>query len=381
MDSNTNKIKGKSNLYFPTEYQEILERVHQIDPIDYARTRNFIDGSVTYLSPYISRGVISTKFILETVLQKGHSPNQIEKFIQELAWREYYQRIWQHRGDGIWQDLKQEQPDVVHHEMVESIVLAKTGIEAIDQAILQLYQSGYMHNHVRMYTAAMVCNMGKAHWKTPATWLYYHLLDGDIASNNCSWQWVSAAFSSKKYYFDQSNINKYTFSKQSFSFLAKSYEAIMEMPIPESLRELQSFKGQTILPETDLPQINTKLPTLIYNSYHLPVDWHQGEDVNRVLLLEPSHFNAYPVGEKVIQFILALSKNIPDLQIFTGEVDQISQLYVDQHASTNLIISKENPAFMHYPGVKEPRDWMFPEVKEYHSSFFSFWKKCAKNLY
>jgi len=53
---------------FPTDYKEILKRIEGIDPIAYGRSRNFIDGAVTYLSPYISRGVISTRFVMEHTL-------------------------------------------------------------------------------------------------------------------------------------------------------------------------------------------------------------------------------------------------------------------------------------------------------------------------
>ena len=87
---------------FPASYQQIIERINRINPIQYSKTRNFINGAVTYLSPYISRGVISVKQVMDAVLQKGYKPYQIEKFLQELAWREYFQRIWQHTADEIW---------------------------------------------------------------------------------------------------------------------------------------------------------------------------------------------------------------------------------------------------------------------------------------
>jgi deoxyribodipyrimidine photo-lyase len=59
--------------------------VRSIDLVKYGSTRNCINGAMTYLSPYISSGVISTKFILEEVLKKGYKANQIEKFIQEIT--------------------------------------------------------------------------------------------------------------------------------------------------------------------------------------------------------------------------------------------------------------------------------------------------------
>ena len=63
----------------------IHERIDQIDPVAYARTRNFIDGRVSYLSPYISRGVITTRQVMEALIAKGYHLQNAEKFFQELA--------------------------------------------------------------------------------------------------------------------------------------------------------------------------------------------------------------------------------------------------------------------------------------------------------
>ena len=94
---------------FPTNYQEILQRIRKIDPVKYGSTRNYLNGSVTYLSPYISRGIISTKFILSEVLNRGYNPSKIEKFIKELAWRDYWQQIAISKNTAINEDLKNAQ--------------------------------------------------------------------------------------------------------------------------------------------------------------------------------------------------------------------------------------------------------------------------------
>ena len=209
---------------FTVEYASILKKIDAINPVKYAHSRNYIDGQVNYLSPYISRGVISTKQVLKSLLAKDYSFEQLEPLIQQLCWRDYFQRIAQVKD--INTEIKQVQEHVKHHAIPLSILEAKTGIQAIDQAIETLFESGYIHNHNRLYLAALTCNIGKSHWLHPAKWMYYHLLDGDWASNACSWQWVAGANSSKKYYANQENINKYTASKQRNTYLDTSYEAV-----------------------------------------------------------------------------------------------------------------------------------------------------------
>ena len=62
------ELFNQVNTMFPLAYDEILQRVRAIDPVKYSSTRNYINGAITHLSPYISRGIISTKFILSEVL-------------------------------------------------------------------------------------------------------------------------------------------------------------------------------------------------------------------------------------------------------------------------------------------------------------------------
>ena len=359
---------------FPTNFDAIRQRIKQVNPSKYAATRNYVNGAVSYLSPYISRGVISVNEIKKEVL-KNYSAYESQKFLQELAWREYWQRVWQSKGDDILQDLKHPQQQVLHKQMIKNIAEATTGIDAIDEHIQILYDKGYMHNHVRMYVASISCNIGGAHWLQPARWLYYNLIDGDIASNHLSWQWVAGSFSSKKYYCNQENINKFTHNHQKNSFLDFSYEHIEQMPVPDMLLEKDKNFLKTILPQTELPVIDALKPVLLYNSYNLDPLWRKEEDANRILLLEPSFFAKFPVSEMVIEFVISLAKNIDGIEIYCGEIQDLETAY-----PTINFISKEHPAFSHYPGNKDSRDWMFPQVTGYFPSFSSYWKKCEKFL-
>jgi len=359
---------------FPTGLKSIQQRLEAIQPIAYAQSRNYVNGAVTCLSPYISRGVISLPQAAAVALRK-HAPSQIQKFLQELAWREYWQRVWEQLGDDIFADIKRPQENTGHQQMIAAIQDANTGIEAIDEHIRFLYQTGYLHNHVRMYVSSMACNIARAHWKTPSQWMYYHLLDGDIASNTLSWQWVAGTFSSKKYYCNQENINRYTFSKQQNSYLDCSYEQLTVAPVPSELKMAVPFAPTTSLPVTTAPVINDDLPVLIYNSYNLDPHWHKDDHVNRILLLEPSHFKKYPVSDKVMAFTRALAGNISNIQIFTGEWGELKAI-----APGAAFIFKQHPAFTHYSGKAERYDYLFPEVTGYYPSFSAYWKRCEKYL-
>lgn len=362
-------------MQFPTQYNAILSKIEQLDPVGYGITRNYLDGQVTGLSPYISRGVLSVRQVLDNVLARGYDPAEISTFIKELAWREYFQRTWQVLEDDLFEDIRISRNRFTRKQISAAVVNGKTGIEAVDKGIHDLKMTGYMHNHLRMYTASIACNIGHSHWPEPAKWMYYHLLDGDLASNTCSWQWVNGNFSTKSYYCNQANINKFTGSLQEGSFLDTTYSALPGLEMPEVLKDGLTLQLETILPETRTPDIDTSLPLLLYNSYNLDPEWKKDLRANRVLLLEPSHFRKFPVSEKVIRFILQLSRNIPGIQIFTGEVQQITDL-----KKLPAIFSKEHTAFNYYPGIKDARDWIFPDTGKFHPSFFHFWRHQEKHL-
>ncbi len=357
---------------FPTNYTEILKKIDAINPYQYAQTRNHIDGAVTRLSPYISRGVISTKMIRNRMIEKGYDLSKITRFLQELAWRDYFQQVWKYKGDLINQDLKTTQQDVDNEKMPAAIINATTGIKAIDKAIQEFYLTGYMHNHLRMYVASLACNWGKSHWKTPAKWMYFHLIDGDWASNALSWQWVAGAFSSKKYIALQENINNHCYTSQKNTCIDFDYNEVDHLAKPSVLSETTYPSLKTFLPEKKDVEIDPKLPTLIYNLYNMDPLWKNNIKANRILLLEPSHFANYPVSEKTIHFVLRLTENVPGIQVFAGEFYELSRKY-----DLKNIYYKEHPFNKHYRGKAEPREWMF-DTQGYFPSFFSFWKNCEK---
>lgn len=354
---------------FTTDYNQIIALIQNIDPIEYGKTRNYLNGAVTKLSPYISRGVISTKQVAKVIFDKGYKPFEVESFLKELAWRDYFQQVWIAKQTEIDKDLKQEQPIVQNNEISTAIITANTGIQAIDNALEDLFCNGYMHNHMRMYVASLCCNVAKSHWFNPAKWMYYYLLDADWASNALSWQWVAGSFSNKKYVANQENINKYCNTNQSKTFLDIPYEMFEKIDIPTELKDLSNIHFKTNLPDKTAIKINEELPTCVYNFYNLDPMWMNSQECNRVLIFEPSFYKIYPACNNTINFIMQLSKNILGIQIFVGEFDELVNA-----AGKSEIHFKEHPTNKHYKGVLHHRDWMFENVKGYYPSFFSFWK-------
>ncbi|HVZ55168.1 MAG TPA: FAD-binding domain-containing protein, partial [Chitinophagaceae bacterium] len=284
-------------------------------------------------------------------------------------------RAWQHLGDDLFNDIRRHHTGVQHNRLPRAVEQAATGIQAVDAAIRGLYETGYMHNHLRMYVASITCNVAKAYWQLPSRWMYYHLLDGDLASNTGNWQWVAGTFNGRTYYCNQDNINRFTLSAQQGTFLDRSYEELRSAPIPAPLQDTLVPPLTSRLPQTGSLSLDPSLPLLLYNSYNLDPRWRAGQPANRVLLLEPSHFRQFPVSERVIRFLLDLAANVEGLQVFTGEVQEIPGL-----AQFPAIYSREHPAFTHYPGIRDPRDWIFPSVQGFYSSFFAYWKKCESLL-
>jgi len=353
-----------------TDLKEIINIVDNIDISNYHKDRNFIDGSITKLSPYISRGLISTKFIYKSLKKRNLKVS--EKFIQELAWREYWQIIWKNKN--INEDLKQKQKDVENHGIPTNIVNHSTGINVIDQAIKELYSHGYIHNHLRMYIASIVCNIAKCHWKIPAKWFYYNLIDGDWGSNALSWQWVCGSNSSKKYIANQDNINKYCYDKQKNTFLDRNYSDLYNYKIPNKLRDIQSLDLKTKIPINNRGFIDINKPILLYNYYNIDPKWRKDINANRVLLIEPSFFEKNPISEYVFDFFLKLAENITDLIVVKSEFKDFAQ-----KNKNSKIYFKEHPLNNHYKGNCDEREWMFKN-QNYYPSFFKFWNASKNEL-
>ena len=188
-------------------------RLARVNPARYAKSRNHINGAVTGLSPYIRHGVLTLAEVRDAVFQKIRNRNEGSKLINELGWRDFWQRMWLDLGEGIHED--QEEPKTGHaagsyaKELPADVRDGTTGLACMDGFRDELVRTGWLHNHARMWMAAWLVHWRRVHWKAGADWFLEHLVDGDPASNHLSWQWVASTFSHKPYFFNRDNLVRY----------------------------------------------------------------------------------------------------------------------------------------------------------------------------
>ncbi len=351
-------------------YEEILILIDDFNPVTYAKTRNHLRGAVSRLSPYISRGVISLPAIRAQVLKKYTAQNA-QKFIQELAWREYFQKVFSAKGAEIFSDLRFSRDDWQHHEVVTAIKSASTGISVIDEKLKELMETGYMHNHARMWTAMLACNVGKAHWYDMSRFLYYYLIDGDLASNTLSWQWVAGTSVQKQYVANQGLINNCSDERQRDTYLDMPIEIVGTQNIPLALLTHEPFNFKTEYPASaNIADVYGKT-VFLYHPWSIDPLWRKDEAGERIFIIEPRLFDKFPVSPLVLDHMLKLLKtHVPDAKVFVGNVETIPGI------AAATVFSKAHPTTTHIPGHKDEVEELFPHVRGYHQSFFKFWEAC-----
>ncbi len=277
-----------------------LERLAAIEPHRYGQTRNALAGAVTRLSPYIRHGVLHLAEVRDAVfawLEASGAPRQQgEKLIQELAWRDYWQRLWQQLGDGIWHNREPlktgHAPESYASALPEDIRHGQTGLACMDAFSSELSNTGWLHNHARMWLASYVVHWRRVQWQAGARWFLQHLLDGDPASNNLSWQWVASCFSSKPYIFNRANLERFSGGVHCQACGAAaaghcpfdaSYEALASQLFAEELEPAPHIPAR---PDAPLPgERHAPSPAL-----KAPVVWVHGEALgpaNPALLAHP----------------------------------------------------------------------------------------------
>jgi deoxyribodipyrimidine photo-lyase len=202
---------GRGDATFEPTPAAARARLAAIRPEHYADSRNHLRGAVTRLSPYLTHGFLTVPGVIASVRARHPEVGPRHKLVFELAWREYFREVWRREGDAIFSSRHDGPlPDAVYaREVPVDVREARTGLAVIDRAVRSLYATGYLHNHARMWLASYLVHLRKVHWRAGADWLYAHLLDGDLASNHLSWQWIAGTGSHRPYLFNAGNVLRY----------------------------------------------------------------------------------------------------------------------------------------------------------------------------
>lgn len=211
---------------------------------DYARLRNFDKGPgrhahVSGLSPYLRHRLITEEEVLGTLLHE-HPCSAVEKFVQEVFWRGYFKghleshpeswfRYCAERDAGI-ANLAHDHPLAQRYQRA---IEGRCGIDALDAWVRELRDTGYLHNHARMWFASIWIFTLQLPWTLGADFMYRHLLDGDPASNTLSWRWVAGLHTTGKAYLARAeNIERFTQGRFQPAGLAKHAVALTEPASP-----------------------------------------------------------------------------------------------------------------------------------------------------
>lgn len=181
--------------------------------VGYAGRRNFVPSHLTVvsrLSAYLRHGMLGLGEVAEAVrLEVGRTADAV-KFWAELGWRLYWRTIYGRWGNGVYEDVEPAKVPLGKNRLPAEVERGETGLVCMDEIVWELVETGYVHNHARMWFASYVIHHLKCDWREGEGFFYRHLLDGDPASNALSWQWVASTFSSKPYIFNRENVVRYT---------------------------------------------------------------------------------------------------------------------------------------------------------------------------
>ena len=187
---------------------------------DYARRRNHdLPGhdNVSRLSPWLRHRLLTEGEVIAAVTAR-HGADMAGKFLSEVGWRMYF-KGWLELRPGVWDAYRSERDAAWNRVQTESglrraweeACKGETGIDAFDHWARELVETGYLHNHARMWFASIwIFTLGLP-WTLGADFFLRHLLDGDPASNTLSWRWVGGLHSrGKTYLAEAGNIARYT---------------------------------------------------------------------------------------------------------------------------------------------------------------------------
>ncbi len=277
----------------------------------YANGRNYDYGpdrhkDVSGLSPYLRRRLVLEQEAVAPAIS-AHGMEGAEKFIQEVIWRGYFKgwlerrpTVWAAYRDGLSQDMAALERDRALRRAVAQAEAGSSGIACFDAWAGELVETGYLHNHARMWFASIwIFTLGLP-WRLGADFFLRHLLDGDPASNTLGWRWVAGLHTRGKAYPAEGwNIAKFTGQR----FVPAAGE-LAEVTAGLEQTEPDGLPPVTPLRQPLAPQAGVPTAFLITEEDCRPEDFPcTGLDIVAVATLAASHLRSPgAVPDAVSQF-------------------------------------------------------------------------------
>jgi deoxyribodipyrimidine photo-lyase len=158
---------------------------------------------VSRLSPYLHFGEISPNQLWHAVRSIGDDKH-IEHFCSELGWREFSYGQLYYNPELPRKNLQSKFDAFPWADNAANLCAwqrGQTGIPMVDAGMRELWQTGYMHNRVRMIVASFLVKNLRLHWHHGERWFWDTLVDADLANNSASWQWIAGCGADAAPYF------------------------------------------------------------------------------------------------------------------------------------------------------------------------------------
>ena len=200
-----NWTKRLRNTWVPGELNAMreLEKFANTAMDTYSAQRDYpATPSTSILSPHLSFGEISPKQILRYV--RSIPSQRSEAFIRQLGWREFSSYLLYHFPSLNDTPLRQQFKNfgwLIDENGLSSWQRGRTGYPIVDAGMRQLWQTGWMHNRIRMVVASFLVKDLLIDWRSGADWFWDTLVDADIANNSAGWQWVAGCGADAAPYF------------------------------------------------------------------------------------------------------------------------------------------------------------------------------------
>lgn len=176
---------------------------------NYAQGRDVPSLQATsLLSPHLHFGEISPRQVWHKVIDYCADHPQLdgnrEKFLSELGWREFNHHLlthYPHICDSPFNPRFAEFPWMGSEDQLRAWQKGATGYPIVDAGMRQLWQTGYMHNRVRMICASFLTKHLLIPWQEGERWFWDTLVDADLANNLNGWQWTAGCGADAAPYF------------------------------------------------------------------------------------------------------------------------------------------------------------------------------------